>query len=274
MPTQTAGVSACLRPILSCVLSLLFIRSHRRGAHAEPERPLPAAPASLYRRRLVRRHRRQDRRRHQPRHRRHPRHGATHGHARDPACDRGRQRRLAGLAQDHRARTRPDPAQVERPDAGKRRRSRRHHDCRTRQAAGGIQGRNRLRRLVLRMVRRAGQAHRRRRAGSALARAAHRGHQAADRGVRRDHAVELPGRDDHPQGRPGAGGRLPDRAEAGRADAVFGAGAGAAGRTRRRAEGRVLDRDRRFEDDRRRDVRQPDRSQAQLYGFDAGRPPT
>ena len=30
---------------------------------------------------------------------------------------------------------------------------------------------------------------------------AHRRHQAADRRVRRDHAVELPGRDDHAQGR-------------------------------------------------------------------------
>ena len=32
--------------------------------------------------------------------------------------------------------------------------------------------------------------------------------QAADRRLRRDHAVEFPGRDDHAQGRPGAGGGL------------------------------------------------------------------
>ena len=51
--------------------------------------------------------------------------------------------------------------------------------------------------------------------------------------VRRDHAVELPGRDDHPQGRAGAGRRLHDGAEAGDRDAVFGAGAVRTGRARR-----------------------------------------
>ena len=42
------------------------------------------------------------------------------------------------------------------------------------------------------------------------ARQAHRGHQAAGRRVRGDHAVELPGGDDHAQGRAGARGRLHD----------------------------------------------------------------
>ena len=37
-------------------------------------------------------------------------------------------------------------------------------------------------------------------------------HQGADRRLRRDHAVELPGRDDHAQGRAGAGRRLHDGA--------------------------------------------------------------
>ena len=37
---------------------------------------------------------------------------------------------------------------------------------------------------------------------------AHRGDEGAGRRLRRHHAVELPGRDDHPQGRPGAGRRL------------------------------------------------------------------
>ncbi len=55
----------------------------------------------------------------------------------------------------------------------------------------------------------------------------------ADRRLRRDHAVELPDRDDHAQGRAGAGGRLPGRDQAGRADAAVGAGAGRAGRARR-----------------------------------------
>jgi succinate-semialdehyde dehydrogenase/glutarate-semialdehyde dehydrogenase len=54
--------------------------------------------------------------------------------------------------------------------------------------------------------------------------------QAADRRVRGDHAVELPDRDDHAQGRPGAGRRLPGGHQAGRsADAAVGAGAGRTG---------------------------------------------
>jgi succinate-semialdehyde dehydrogenase/glutarate-semialdehyde dehydrogenase len=63
--------------------------------------------------------------------------------------------------------------------------------------------------------------------------------QAADRRVRGDHAVELPDRDDHAQGRPGAGRRLPGGHQAGRADAALGAGAGRTGRARRHAGGRV-----------------------------------
>ena len=38
-------------------------------------------------------------------------------------------------------------------------------------------------------------------------RQAHRRAEAADRRLRRDHAVEFPGRDDHAQGGPGAGRR-------------------------------------------------------------------
>jgi succinate-semialdehyde dehydrogenase/glutarate-semialdehyde dehydrogenase len=63
--------------------------------------------------------------------------------------------------------------------------------------------------------------------------------------VRGDHAVELPGGDDHAQGRPGAGRRLHHGAQAGHADAVLGAGAG---RTAERAgipAGRVQRRHRR-----------------------------
>ncbi len=45
-------------------------------------------------------------------------------------------------------------------------------------------------------------------------------HQAAGRRVRGDHAVELPDRDDHAQGRAGAGRRLPGGHQAGRADAA------------------------------------------------------
>ena len=67
-----------------------------------------------------------------------------------------------------------------------------------------IARRDRLRRLLHRVVRRGGQAHLRRHDPLALANAPHDRDQAADRRVRRDHAVELPQRHDHPQGRPGA----------------------------------------------------------------------
>ena len=46
-------------------------------------------------------------------------------------------------------------------------------------------------------------------------RQAHRRDERADRRLRRHHAVELPGRDDHPQGRSGARGGLPDRRQTG-----------------------------------------------------------
>ena len=62
---------------------------------------------------------------------------------------------------------------------------------------------------------------------------AHRGPQGADRGLRRHHAVELPGRDDHPQGCSRAGRRLHDGGQAGLADPADGAGSGRAGRPRR-----------------------------------------
>ena len=51
----------------------------------------------------------------------------------------------------------------------------------------------------------------------------HRGPQGADRGLRGDHALELPSRDDHPQGRSCPRGWLHHGGEAGRADTVDGA---------------------------------------------------
>ena len=59
----------------------------------------------------------------------------------------------------------------------------------------------------------------------------------ADRGRRLHHAVELPHRDDHEEGRARARGRLHRRRQAGLADAVLGAGAGGARRARRHTEG-------------------------------------
>jgi succinate-semialdehyde dehydrogenase/glutarate-semialdehyde dehydrogenase len=64
-------------------------------------------------------------------------------------------------------------------------------------------------------------------------------HQAADRRVRGDHAVELPDRDDHAQGGAGAGRRLPGDHQAGRADAAVGAGRGRTGAARRHARRRA-----------------------------------
>ena len=69
--------------------------------------------------------------------------------------------------------------------------------------------------------------------------APHRRDQAADRRRRRDHAVEFPDRDDHPQGRPGAGRRLHGGVQAGRGDAAVGAGAGRARRARRHSRRRA-----------------------------------
>ncbi len=60
-------------------------------------------------------------------------------------------------------------------------------------------------------------------------------HQGADRRVRRDHALELPGRHDHPQGRPRLGRGLHRRDPPGEPDPVLRAGPGRAGRARRHA---------------------------------------
>ncbi len=83
-----------------------------------------------------------------------------------------------------------------------------HHDGRTGQAAGRGAWRGGVRRQLHRVVRRRSQAglwrdHPDHRQQQAL----HR-HQAAHRRVRGHHALELPDRDDHPQGGAGAGRRL------------------------------------------------------------------
>ncbi len=63
-------------------------------------------------------------------------------------------RALAGVARQDREGTRADPAQMVRPDDGEPGRSRDADDRRAGQAAGRGEGRDRLRRLVHRMVRR------------------------------------------------------------------------------------------------------------------------
>ena len=81
----------------------------------------------------------------------------------------------------------------------------------------------------LRMVRRGGQARlRRRRSRRPRPRRRIVVLKAARRRLRRDHALELPGGHDHPQGRPGARRRLHHGGQAGQPDALLGAGPGGA----------------------------------------------
>ena len=143
-------------------------------------------------------------------------------------------------AQQDRQGARRNPAQMVRPDDGEPGRSRAHHDRRAGQAACGVARRDRLWRLVHRVLRRGGQAHLRRDDPLALVDLAHGRHQAAARRGRGDHAVELPQRDDHAQGRPGARRRLRLRLQAGGRDAAVGARSGRTRRTRRHSRRRLL----------------------------------
>ena len=178
-------------------------------------------------------------RREEPGHRRGDRRGPRDGRRRNPPRHRGRQPRAAGLARHAGQGARRDPAQAVRPDDGEHRRPGRHHDRRAGQAAGREQGRDRLCRQLHRVVRRRGQAHLRRHHPAERQGPPHHRDEGADRRVRRDHAVELPGRDDHPQGRPRLGRRLHRRDPPGQPDAVLRPGARRAGRARRHAAGRV-----------------------------------
>ncbi len=117
---------------------------------------------ALHRRRMARRRLRPNYRDPQPRQRRAARHRAAHGRRRNAPRHRGRARRHARLVEEDRGRTGAHHAPLVRSHAGERRRPRRHHDRRAGQAAGGVEGRDRLRGLVHRMVRRGRQTHLRR----------------------------------------------------------------------------------------------------------------
>src|SRR5574337_959073 len=111
---------------------------------------------------------------------------------------------------------RRDPTQMVRPYDGEPGGPGAYHDGGAGQAACGIARRDRLRRLVRRILRRGGAPHLRRDDSLALAGRPHCRDQAAARRRRRDHAVELPERDDHSQGGARARRRLRLRVQAGR----------------------------------------------------------
>ena len=150
---------------------------------------------------------------------------AEDGRRRDAHRDRSGRARAAGMAVAYRQGARRGDAQALRPHDREPGGSGPAHDRRAGQAADGIARRDRLCRLLHRMVRRGGQARLRRHHPRSYARQAHRRAEAADRGLRRDHAVELSGGDDHAQDGAGARLGLHHGAEAGDADPVLGAGA-------------------------------------------------
>ena len=156
---------------------------------------------------------------------------------RNPARHRGRRRRLAGVAGADGKAARAIVAALVRADHRQRRRPGAADHRRMRQAAGRSEGRSHLRRVLRRMVCRGRQARLWRNDPRDGGGQAAGGHQAADRRLRGDHAVEFPAGDDHAQGRPGAGRRLHGGGQARRADAADGAGAGGTGRAGRFSAG-------------------------------------
>ena len=179
---------------------------------------------------------------------------------------------MGRLAQQDRQGAQRRAAQVERPDARQRRRPGDDHDGRAGQAAGRGQGRGRLRGVASS----SGSPKRRKRVNGDTMQSPW-----ADRRIvviKQPIGVcaaitpwNFPGRDDHAQGRPGAGRRLPDGAEACAGHALLGARAGRAGRTRGHPGRRLQRADRIVGRDRRRDDLQPDRAQAHLHRLDRGR---
>ena len=152
------------------------------------------------------------------------------------------------------------------------RRHRAHHDQRAGQAARRSARRGRLRRRLRRILRRGGQAHLRRDRPDLPRRFAHRRHQAADRRRRRDHAVELSGRDDHPQGRAGARRRLHGGRQARAARRRSRRWRSASSRCAPACPPGVLNfADRRSARDRQGDVRTSGRALRRLHRLDRGR---
>ena len=118
-------------------------------------------------------------------------HGARYGRRRNPPCHRGRELGVARLAREDGQGTRDDSAQMAGPDDGESGGSRRSHDDGAGQAADRVARRNRVRRFLHRVVFGGSETRLRRHHSGSPGRQAHRRDQAADRRVRRDHAMEL-----------------------------------------------------------------------------------
>ena len=191
--------------------------------------------------------------------------------SRDDRRDRSGAARLRPLGEDIAERARADLAPLVRPHHRQSRRHRAHHDQRAGQAARGSARRGRLRRRLYRVFRRGGEAHLRRDQSDLPRRFPHRRHQAADRRRRGDHAVEFPGRDDHPQGRAGDRCRLHRGGEARRRDAADRARAWRACAARRPAARRSQFCHRRRARHRQGDDRASGRAGGRLHRLDRGR---
>ena len=180
---------------------------------------------------------------------------------RTPPCPPGRRR--------PRPSARRSCGKLVRSHARERRRSRRHHDRRAGQAAGGIEGRDRLRGLVHRMVRRRRQTHLRRHHPRPPGRQTHHGAAPAHRRGRRHHAVEFSRGHDHAQGR---ARRSPPVARSSCKPApqtpYLGAGHGGARAARRHSRRRVQRGHRRRGGHRRRVHRQRQGAQAVVHRLD------
>ena len=138
----------------------------------------------------------------------------SHEHRGSDAGGRSRRARISGLGETHRQAALQYPAQMVRADRRQPRGPGADPDLGAGQAAGRGARRSRYRRRLCRILRRGGaprlwRNHSDPAGGCAAAR-----DQAADRRLRRDHAVELSEFDDHPQGVAGAGRRLHRGAQA------------------------------------------------------------
>ena len=134
--------------------------------------------------------------------------------AEDDASGGSRRARVSGLGQAHRQAALQYLAQMVRPDRRQPRRSGADPDLGAGQAAGRSARRSRYRRRLCRILRRRGPPRLWRDHSDAAAGCAAARDQAADRRLRRDHAMEFSVLDDHPKSVAGAGRRLHRGAEA------------------------------------------------------------